>query len=253
MKKSLGRYLIAMLIGLFPLNYVFAAEYSGVLGWANKANLSLPVSGVITEVKSKAGDRVKQGDVMLILDQRYFKAKLMAAKATTARYKPGRDEAKRELERAEELYDRTVLSQVELDKAKIDYAEKEALYTRAQALYQQAMLDMEYSELKAPYDLIVIQPKVVKGQTVVNQYQAVSLIEVASQNLFEVTLTVKIGDMEGISLGSEIEIIAAGKSGKGKVVSLEINPADVRVRVKVEVNTRAIPNMRVGRLVKVKW
>jgi len=253
MQKLFNQCLLIMLICLSPFSPVMAAEYAGVLNWSNQADLSLPVSGVITEVRAKPGQHVKQGEVLLTLDKRYFEARLMSAKATLARYQPGRDEAKRELERANELYERTVLSQVELEKAKIDFAEKEATYNHARAGHRQASLDLEYSELKAPYELVVIRPRVVKGQTIINQHQAVPLITVADAGSYSVVLMVKPGDAAAIGPGSQVDVTINGSKGKGRVTSLQLSPDGSRIQLEVTITGRLAGDLKVGQSVQVNW
>ena len=120
-----------------------AGEADGVLQWEQKAALSLPVSGVIESMNVVPGQRVVKGTVLLSLDKRPFQYRLQSAKFRMAQFAPGRDEARNELQRAEDLYERTVLSQVELDQAKIDFAEKDARYLEARADVDQAELDLE--------------------------------------------------------------------------------------------------------------
>ena len=76
-----------------------AGEAQGVLYWAGKTDLTLPVSGVVSKVMVKPGQVVKAGETMLQLDTRRIKARLRSARAVLAQRKPGRDEAQREFER----------------------------------------------------------------------------------------------------------------------------------------------------------
>ena len=243
---------VLLLVGLqaYP---AFAAEYTGLVEWARRTNLSMPVSGVVARVNVNEGMRVKKGEVMLSLDQRYFDAQLASAKATVARHKPGRDEAKKELQRSEELFERTVLSQVELDKARIDYEEKQAIYRGASASYQRAQLDKEYSELKAPYDLVVIRALVVQGQTVVNELQATPMVEVADAGNRLISLDAKTSDARSLQLGSMITVSSQNKNIKARVVALDAGQERKSIHVLVLVGTKAIPGLRVGSTVKVQW
>ena len=100
---------IAALAMLLPLA-AGAAEYDGVLDFNRKAKLSTPVSGVVAKVNVQPGDRVIQGDVLLQLDNGVIKANVEKAKADVQHYERLYKEAERELQRNQELYDRTVLS-----------------------------------------------------------------------------------------------------------------------------------------------
>jgi multidrug efflux system membrane fusion protein len=138
--------------------------------------LGIPVSGVIGEVRVAPGDRVKRGQRLISLDPRAFKLRLEGLEATVARLRPARDERARELERAQELYDRTVLSDVELQQARYAAEMAEAALQEAESARALAALDLEYSVLRAPYDGTVQRVDVGVGQVVVNRCQAMPLL-----------------------------------------------------------------------------
>ncbi len=225
-------------------------EADGVLVWGQKAELSLPVSGVIAEVKAGVGDSLKAGDVMLVLDTRRAKANLKAANARVAQMKPSREEAQRELERAEELFDRTVLSQVEMDKAVIDHAEKDARYHEARANVEQARLDVEYSTLKAPFDLMVLDTHVVKGQTIVNQLQSNALFTVAGSDL-QVRLMIKPAQMAGLNAGQAVNVSIGGKAYEGKVLVIDYDESRSLVNVTIDLPSGV--KASAGQSVRVTW
>ena len=58
-----------------------AAEYPGVLAWKQRVVLSTPVSGVVTSVPAVAGERVREGQVLVQLDKRPFESALRKAEA----------------------------------------------------------------------------------------------------------------------------------------------------------------------------
>lgn len=138
--------------------------------------LGVPVSGVIVELGVAPGEQVKRGQPLLSLDPRPFRLRLRAVEATVARLRPARDERVRELERAQELYDRTVLSDVELQHARNAAEMAAAAYDEAESARDLAALQLEYSVLRAPSDGSVVGVEAAVGQVVVNRCQAVPLI-----------------------------------------------------------------------------
>ncbi|WP_293672716.1 biotin/lipoyl-binding protein, partial [Thiolapillus sp.] len=120
------RIIATMLLLLSMMQVMAAQEYSVNLKPGRQLTLGTLVSGVVREVKVQPGQVVAQGDVLLKLDQREFRAQLNRAKALVARANSLFEEAKREEERAEELYDRTLLSDHELQKARIGRLEAES-------------------------------------------------------------------------------------------------------------------------------
>jgi len=227
-----------------------AGEADGVLQWEQKTALSLPVSGVIKAINVTPGQRVAKGDVLLSLDRRSFQYRLESAQARMEEYAPGRDEAHDELQRAEELYERTVLSQVELDQAQNDFAAKDARYLAASADVGQAKLDLEHTELKAPFELIVLKNHVVVGQTVVNRLQATPLITVANGQLVAV-MRLSPEKIMGLNISGDANVTTAGQTYPGKVRVIDYDPGAGLAEVTIAIDAR--PPATVGQLARITW
>ena len=225
-------------------------EADGVLQWEQKLALSLPVSGIIKTINVTPGQKVEKGTVLLSLDKRPFQYRLKSAKSRMGQYVPGRNEARNELERSEELYERTVLSQVELDRAKIDFAEKDARYQEASADVDQTKLDLEYAELKAPFDLIVLKNHVIAGQTVVNRLQATPLVTVASGQLVAV-MSLSPGKIAGLDIGRDVNVSITGQAHSGNVKVIDYDPESGLAEITILIDEQ--PAATVGQLVRITW
>ena len=90
---------------------------TGSASAADKVELTTRVSGVVAEVLAKPGQRVKKGAVLLRLDRSVLQARVDEATAEHALAVADEADAKRELERAQELFNRTVSSASELEAA----------------------------------------------------------------------------------------------------------------------------------------
>jgi len=122
---------------------------------AGKVELTTRVSGVVDEVLVKPGQRVKRGTVLLRLGRTILQARLDEAAAEQVRAQADETDAKRELERAQELFNRTVSSSSELDAAALRYARAQAALSGAQARRVIAQKNLSDAELKAPFDGVV--------------------------------------------------------------------------------------------------
>ena len=71
--------------------------------------LGVPVSGVTQSVYVDVGQKVVKNEKLLQLDDTVFKARVKQASSALQSQEAQYKEAERELKRAEELYDRTVL------------------------------------------------------------------------------------------------------------------------------------------------
>ena len=134
-----------------------AAEYPAVLAWKQRVVLSTPVSGVVTSVPAVAGERVKEGQVLVQLDKRPFESALRKAEAQAHKYRLNREEAKRELQRTRELYERTVISVHDLQVGEIAFASADADYASARAELEAAQLHLGYATVQAPFAGLVLE------------------------------------------------------------------------------------------------
>ncbi|HWR77107.1 MAG TPA: efflux RND transporter periplasmic adaptor subunit [Thiobacillus sp.] len=133
----------------------FGVGSAGSLWAAERVELTTRVSGVVEEVLVKPGQRVKKGAVLLRLDKTVLQARLDEATAEQARADADEEDAKRELERAEELFNRTVSSTSELEAATLRHARAKATLSGANARHVIAQKNLSDAELKAPFNGVV--------------------------------------------------------------------------------------------------
>jgi len=155
-----------LVLGVLSVPAAAGQRLEGRLHWARVVELSVPVSGVVAEVPVRPGQRVARGGVLLRLDQRGFRAAREAARARLAGREADLEEARRERDRALELYERTVLSDHELQLARIAHTQAEAAAAEARAALVRAELELEYATLRAPFDAVVLERRAEPGQTV---------------------------------------------------------------------------------------
>ena len=127
----------------------------GPLWAAGQVELTTRVSGVVEEVLVKSGQRVKKGAVLLRLDRTVLQARLDEATAEQAQADADEADARRELERAEELFNRTVSSASELEAATLRHARAKAALSGANARLVITQKNLSDAELKAPFNGVV--------------------------------------------------------------------------------------------------
>lgn len=125
---------------------------SGSVWAAESVELSTRVSGVVAEVRVKPGQHVKKGTLLLRLDKTVLQAQLDEARAEQMRAQADAGDSKRELERVQELFKRTVSSTSELDAATLRHARAQASLAAAKARRVIAQKNVQDAELKAPFD-----------------------------------------------------------------------------------------------------
>jgi RND family efflux transporter MFP subunit len=143
---------------------------------ADKVELTTRVSGVVDQVLVKAGQRVSKGTVLLRLDKTILQARLDEAVAEHVRAQADEADAKRELERAQELFARTVSSTTELDAATLRHARAQAALSAAGARRVIAQKNLNDAELKAPFAGVVGAVPGVPGTVVAADCQPRTLV-----------------------------------------------------------------------------
>mgnify|MGYP001036817849 CR=1 FL=1 len=143
---------------------------------AEGVELSTRVSGVVEEVLAKPGQHVRKGAVLLRLDRTVLRARLDEAAAEQARADADEEDAKRELDRAEELFNRTVSSTSELEAATLRHVRAKATLAAANARLAIAKKNLSDAELKAPFNGVVSAVPGMPGTVVAAECQPRPLV-----------------------------------------------------------------------------
>lgn len=218
---------IAFLLLSFP-SILWAIDKDATLQWSRLVEISTPVSGVVSGVFAEAGTYMRKGQVLLRLDDRSFKAAVKKARAEVERLRVKREEAEREFKRAKEMYERDLIADHELELARIGFLTSDSEYQAAQATLTQADLDLEYSEVRAPFDCIVLQRKAEVGQTIVSAMQPTPLFVLAEAGHMLARIKVTNEELLSLYTGQGVLVRVAGKKYKGTISRLGIDPVGMR-------------------------
>lgn len=220
---NLATRLLALILILLS-SFALAEEQDAVLYWHHSVPLSTPVSGVIVKVDAQVGESVKKGQLLFQLDDRARSAQVEALKAELKRAENNRDESQREYERTQELYDRTLIANHDLELARIQADDGAAQFETAKANLVQAQMDLEYSTIRAPFDARVTQRHVEVGQTIVSELQAEPLMILVDAHRMVARVKMKAADMSGLAIGQKANVIVDKNSHSGKITFMGMTP-----------------------------
>ena len=131
-------------------NIVDYDEYVGRFAAVDSVEVRARVSGYLDQVHFQDGQMVKQGDLLFTVDKRPFQTSLDQAQANLAQAKANLAFAEADLARGQQLLrDRTITEQV-FDQRTQARRVAEASVQAQTAAVRQAMLDLEFTDLKAP-------------------------------------------------------------------------------------------------------
>ena len=217
-------FILIITLHLFSISHVIAEEFEAVLGWSKRVELSTPVNGLVQEVFAQSGKIVAKGEVLVQLDPRIFKADLKFAKAKFKNTNEQSLEAKRELDRQLDMYDRSMLSDHELQIAKNNYTSAQSTYLQAQAALTKAKLNLEYSAMRAPFNAIVISTTAVKGLVVASAITPPVLVIVAEAQRMLARFYAATDKVNDLVINQGVKVNISGQSYQGKIFNVALEP-----------------------------
>ncbi len=125
-------------------------EYTGRIEAVNAVDVRARIGGYLEKVNFHAGDKVKKGDLLFLIDPKPLQAQLNFANAELERAKTKRELAKNDLARAENLFKAKAISAEEYDARSKGLREAAAAVVSAEASAYTAKLNLEYTEIRAP-------------------------------------------------------------------------------------------------------
>lgn len=235
--------LVVALVGLCLVvsPRVGALEVDAVITWAEPRALAIPVSGRVDAVRVEPGSVVAEGTELVRLDLRPFANAVRHSEAGVAEIAPDLAEAEREYARAQELYDRTVLSQVERQVAENRLRVLEARSEAAQARAAQARLAREYAVLRAPYPAHVMAVHTREGAVLSSALQPAPVVELARSDRRWAVGEAEAGAVLGaaLALGDSVQVRVEGMLMAGEIQALrglaDVNTLGASIEVVVRV------------------
>ncbi|WP_334135482.1 efflux RND transporter periplasmic adaptor subunit [Tepidimonas sp.] len=128
----------------------------GVLEAVQQSTLSAQASGRIAQLSVKAGDRVRAGQVLAVIDDRETGAGVQRAQAAVVQAEAEARNAQAHLQRTRELRAQGFVSQAALDTAQAQADAAQAAVAQARAAQAQAALAQGFTRVTAPYDGFVL-------------------------------------------------------------------------------------------------
>ena len=149
-----------------PVRASGATEVSsadGVVEAVRQAVLAAQVAGAIVDLRVKAGDTVKTGQVLARIDARAADQSATASQAQVQAARASLDVSAKDFNRQKLLLQKGFISQAALDQAEAIYKAASAQVNAQIAQAGAARTQSEFYTLRAPYDGIVADVAVVQG------------------------------------------------------------------------------------------
>lgn len=218
---------------------IHAAELPAVVHYAQVVELAVPVSGIVGDVHVNSGQRIDKGTLMLELDETPFMAELNRSEAEIRRLTAEQDEIRKALDRDLELYDRMVLSTVDLDRRKLQFIQADSRLKAEQSQLALAKYHYTGSKLHAPFNGMVISSNAYPGMSVHVELKPPVLFQFANTEKFSVEADAAADKISGLGIGETVKVEIGGQAYSGKVNNINLTseghslsqPSRYRVKV----------------------
>lgn len=149
----MGQTLPVMVVSSRPVE--FQETYSAAIRGRQDVDIIPQVSGRITRLCVKEGERVRTGQVLAVIDQVPYQAALRTARANVSAAQAKAETARIELQGKQALFDEQVISDYELSLARNQLAVALAELEQAKAQETDARNNLSYTEIKSPSNGVV--------------------------------------------------------------------------------------------------
>lgn len=179
---------------------------TGTMQATETVEVGTQVSGLLSEIQVDFNDQVKKGQLLARIDPTILQQEVRSAEASLARSRAELDQANRTLARATELFQEKVATTSDLETAQYQFDVAAASLEQSQVGLERAQRNLEYTEIRAPIDGLVIERAVEVGQTVAASMSAPVLFILAGDlGEMEILASVDESDIGLISHGQEVQ------------------------------------------------
>ncbi len=192
---------------------------SGKIQTVKSANLSTRMMGFVDKIYVKTGDQIKEGQLLLSLNNVDLSAKLAQVKAGIVEAKAGFSNAEKDYVRFKNLFESNSASQKEMDDMTANYNMAKARVEAAEQMKKEVQAQFNYVNIRAPFDGVVSNKFINQGDMA---SPGVPLLEVESPGAYQVMAMVPESEISKISNNTNVSVLvkSLNKTIKGKVTEV---------------------------------
>jgi HlyD family secretion protein len=159
------------------------------------------LSGIVRRLFVTVGSTVAQGQVIAEIDSRPVEARLQQAKAQLAQARVTMSKAAIDASRSDQLFTAGIISKQQRQDAQSSLDAASAAVQVAQAGVQDASVDLDYVEIRAPITGTVSSVSTQQGETVVSSFATPTFVTIIQKDALEVVAMVDEADIGNVRAG----------------------------------------------------
>jgi RND family efflux transporter MFP subunit len=140
------------------------SSHDGIVEAVRQTVMAAQVDGAVVELRVRAGDRVRAGQVLLALDGRTAEERAGASDASVVAARARQEAATLEYQRQQRLFQRHYVSQAAVERAEAEHKAATAQVQAQLAAMRAAHTQRGLFVIKAPYDAVVAEVNVTLGE-----------------------------------------------------------------------------------------
>ncbi|MDX2094058.1 MAG: efflux RND transporter periplasmic adaptor subunit [Kofleriaceae bacterium] len=217
-------------------------EGLGTVAAMQQVTVRAQVDGRLDKVLFTEGQAVKAGQVLAQIDPRPFRVRLLQAQGALARDKAQLDVAKKNLDRYKGLHAQNLVAQQQVDELAAQVGQQEGAVKMNQAAVEEALLNLDWAQVKSPLDGIA-GVRLVDAGNIVRAADQSGLVVITQVDPAAVFFTVpqdKLPIVAGaMQRGGDVPVEVYNRDGSQKlatgklaVIDNQINQATSTLRLK---------------------
>ena len=200
-----------------------------------EVEISPEISGKVKAMHVCVGDQVKQGDLLVEIDDEARQIALRQKKALLKKAEATRKKSLKDAQKGGSLFKQGVISDSESDDIELGKQIADADLDLARADVMKAEKELRDTKIVAPFDGTVALEDIEIGKMVTPGQNLLTLVDISQ---VKIVVTVSELDITKLSVGSHVEIIIDSLPGKpftGKVATVGLKADDATRTYPVEI------------------
>lgn len=203
----------------------------GTVQALNTVQIRSRVDGTLDEVNFKEGQKVHQGDVLVRIDPRLYKAALDQAKAKLAQDQAQLVSDQKDLERSQQLVTRQYATQQSVDQLTAKVGVDKALIEADKAQIASAQTNLDYTTITAPFTGMIGLRNIDPGN-IVHASDTAPIATLTQHEPIYVLFTLPEAQFEQVRDAlhkGDVPTIAMDQNGKKKIASGSLRVVDNQI------------------------
>jgi membrane fusion protein, multidrug efflux system len=221
-------------------------EAIGTLRSAREATIAGKVMGTVTEIRKRAGDPVREGEILAVIDSRDVAGQMMQAEGALAQTRAAATLAETNFHRFEQLAERGAASALELDQARYQFQTAQGAVKQAEGAVATASSYQAYARIPAPFSGRVVDRLCEEGDLAAPGRPLLKIEDIGHLRLFA-SLEASRAGAAVVGAGVQVRVPEAGAkvfTGTISEVTPAADPATRSVLVKIDLTED--PLLRAG-------